>query len=658
MRTHTSGFKTNVKLLGREIDSKITYTLNNEDIELGNEDLNSVSPHYEGGILKSVMKQLDIDSNVDIPLKTILNYQFGVKVGNQYEYIDFGNYEVYEVEKQEDTKSYKITCYDKMLKAMKPYKDMGITYPITIRNYINAICTYLGITFANVSDTFTNYNKEIPNELYLDANGNDLGYTFRDVLDELSEVTASTICINNDDELEIRYIQSEEEPTQSKNMLNKSLGFRNGYISTSGNFVSQNVTATFNHKIEVEVGETYCFSTNTNVDNLVISMFGENDTYKTRTKISNTDRIVQLIPNNVSYIYVAVNYNNRSTMTSSIIDDLEIMVEHNNTRTEPYEDYNEVTSNSSEQEIDEIDEEYLKDINVNFGEKFGPINSVVLSRSANSDNIVLTDDESIETNGLCEMKISDNQILNFNNRDEYLEEIFEKLNGIEFYLNDYKSTGITYLELCDRYNVKIEGNTYSCVMFNDEILVTQGLEENVYVERPEASETDYTKTDKTDRKINQTYIIVDKQNQEINAVVQNVDTISQLVDNQGEEINALGTRVTQNIENITASVTAIQSEINEGVSKVKTTSATLDDSGLSISTDTSKISTQITNNSFEIKDSGNNTLAFFGYDELEGISKAEMDNLTVTNYFVAGVHRIEKYKENFEERTGFFYIGG
>lgn len=654
MRAHTQAFKDNIKLLGKEIDSKIIYG----QTELGSEELNSVTPHYEGALLKSTMKQLDIDSNVNIPLNTILNYQFGVKVGNQYEYIDFGNYEVYEVEKQEDTKSYKITCYDKMLKAMKPYKDMGITYPITIRNYINAICTYLGITFANTSDTFTNYNKEIPNELYLDANGNDLGYTFRDVLDELSEVTASTICINNDDELEIRYIQSEEEPTQSKNMLNKSLGFRNGYINTSGNFVSQNFTATFNHKIEVEVGETYCFSTNTNVDNLVISMFGENDTYKTRTKISNTDRIVQLIPNNVSYIYVAVNYNNRSTMTSSIIDDLEIMVEHNNTRTEPYEDYDEATSNSSEQEIEEIDEEYLKDINVNFGEKFGPINSVVLSRSANSDNIVLTDDESIETNGLCEMKISDNQILNFNNRDEYLEEIFEKLNGIEFYLNDYKSTGITYLELCDRYNVKIEGNTYSCVMFNDEILVTQGLEENVYVERPEASETDYTKTDKTDRKINQAYIIVDKQNQEINAVVQNVDTISQLVDSQGEEINALGTRVTQNIENITASVTAIQSEINEGVGKVKTTSATLDDSGLSISTDTSKISTQITNNSFEIKDSGNNTLAFFGYDELEGISKAEMDNLTVTNYFVAGVHRIEKYEENFEERTGFFYIGG
>ena len=77
MKTHTSSFKENIAKFGRELDSKITYTLNNEEIELGNEELNSVSLHYEGAILKSVMKQLDIDSNVEIPLETILTYEFG-----------------------------------------------------------------------------------------------------------------------------------------------------------------------------------------------------------------------------------------------------------------------------------------------------------------------------------------------------------------------------------------------------------------------------------------------------------------------------------------------------------------------------------------------------------------------------------------------------
>ena len=56
--------------------------------------------------------------------------------------------------------------------------------------------------------------------------------------------------------------------------------------------------------------------------------------------------------------------------------------------------------------------------------------------------------------------------------------------------------------LCDRYNVQIGENTYSCVMFNNEVNVTQGLEEFVYTDMPEESVTDYTKSDKTDRKIN------------------------------------------------------------------------------------------------------------------------------------------------------------
>lgn len=145
---------------------------------------------------------------------------------------------------------------------------------------------------------------------------------------------------------------------------------------------------------------------------------------------------------------------------------------------------------------------------------------------------------------------------------------------------------------------------------------------------------------------------------ETNANTTNIDTLSQIVDDQGNQIDALGTRITQNVNSITASITGIQEELENGVGKVKTTSVTIDNSGLNVSTDTSKISTQITNNAFEIKDSGNNTIAYFGYDETEGISKAEMDNLTVTNYFVAGVHRVETYEDNGEERTGWFYIGG
>lgn len=407
MKAHTNNFKEQIKLIGKEIDSKITFG----DTVLGKSELNAVTPSFQSSILKSAMKQLDIDSNVYIPVGSVLKYEFGLKVNGEYEYINFGNYIVKDIEKQEDTNSYKITCYDKMLLSMKDYAKMPITYPITIRDYINSLCTFLGLRFANVNDTFVNYNKTIPTELYLDSEGNSLGYTFRDVFDELSQVTASTICINNNDEVEIRYI---------------------------------------------------------------------NDTGDT------------------------------------------------------------------------IDEEYLKDVNVNFGEKYGKVNSIVLSRSGQSDNVYLQDEASIAENGLTELKIIDNQIMNFNNRSDYLPEIFEKLNGLEYYLNDFSSTGITYYDICDRYNVKIGDVTYSCVMFNDEILVTQGLQENVFTEMPEETQTDYTKADKTDRKINQTYIIVDKQNQQIESVVSQTNAQNEKIAKVTQTVDELNSKISD-IADITIS---------------------------------------------------------------------------------------------------------
>lgn len=381
MKAHTSQFKEDIKTIGKQLDSKIIYELDGVVQTLTSEQLNSITPTFQGAILKSVMKELDIDSNIDIPIGTEVNYQFGLKTEGDFEYVNYGNYIVYSSEKQEDYDSYKIVCYDKMLYSMKKNEDLGVTYPISVRDYLKALCNKLGLQFKNANDYFANYGRMIQKELYVS-----LDYTYRDILDELAQVTASTICLNENDELELRYI-----------------------------------------------------------------------------------------------------------------------------------------SNNA---VDTIDEEYLKDINVNFGQKYGPVNSIVLSRSAESDNVYLQDEESIQANGLCELKIVDNQIMNWNDRSDYLPEILAELDGLEYYINDFVSTGIAYLDLCDRYNVKIGDNTYSCVMLNDELEVTQGLVENIHTDMPEETETDYTKADKTDRKINNVSIIVDKQQKQIELLANKIVDIS------------------------------------------------------------------------------------------------------------------------------------
>lgn len=182
----------------------------------------------------------------------------------------------------------------------------------------------------------------------------------------------------------------------------------------------------------------------------------------------------------------------------------------------------------------------------------GPINSIVLARAGESDKIYKKDQNSINENGLCELMISENQFMNFNDRVDYLQELSDKLFGVEYYLNDFVSTGIMYYDLLDMYNIEIFGKTYNCLMLNDEQDITQGLEENIHTDRPETSETDYKKADTTDRKINQTYLIVDKQNQKIEGVI-----------NQIGDRTDKTTTITADIDGLNSKVSTIADLTNE-----------------------------------------------------------------------------------------------
>lgn len=183
-----------------------------------------------------------------------------------------------------------------------------------------------------------------------------------------------------------------------------------------------------------------------------------------------------------------------------------------------------------------IDESYLDEDNVTIGEKFF-INSLVFSRAEESDNIYRKDDTNIAQNGLHEYRISDNQLLSTNDRDLYIDEMFNYLKTLEFYTFDVKSKGILFLEACDCFNYFLNGKTYPTILLNNEIEFDDGLSETLYTEAPEETETDYKYADKTDKRLNQTYILVDKQNQKI----------KQVVTKQGEHENRI-TKAEQDID--------------------------------------------------------------------------------------------------------------
>ena len=589
MKTHTNNFKNEIKLNGKQLDSKITYTLSSELIELGVDELNSITPHYEGGILKSVMRGLTIDSNVEIPKGTLVNYQFGVLVNGSFEYINFGDYIVDTVEKQEDTNSYLIECCDKMLLTMVDYEPLSITYPITIRNYINAICTHLGLTFKNASDTFANYDKEIPSELYTN-----IGYTFRSVLDELAQVTASTICINEEDnELEIRYINN------TSSVLPKGYTQLDYIESTGTQYIDTGINA--DYKLSLEIKLTDILNAQKHMGAIRNNGNGTYTRHHFQTKNSNTQGSVvyyvdtsyyrlkntseQTNPHiyNIDLYNNTVQFDNEEPITitktnfdtelnywlfwrnrneslgqqdkgnfriyyckmyigNELVRNFIPCYRNSDNEAGLYDLVNDVfytnqgTGNFTQGNVllDTIDEEYLKDVNVNFGEKYGPVNSIVLSRAGGSDNIYLKDQASIDLNGLCELKIEDNQIMNLNNRADYLPDILGVLDGFEYYTNDFSSTGVCYYNLCDRYNVKIGENNYSCIMFNDEVDVTQGLVELIHTDMPEESETEYKYASKDDRQRNQAYIIAKKNEAEIQALASKIVDISNVISGTGQ----------------------------------------------------------------------------------------------------------------------------
>lgn len=222
MKAHSNESKEEIKLLGKQQDVKITYTIDNEQITLGSEDINSATPNYEASLLKSVMKVLDLDSNTDIPLGTEIKFEYGLLVNGVYEYLNYGNYIVYSSEKQEDTLSYKIKCYDKLLYFMKDYEALDVTYPITIYEYLKKLCEKIGLTMKEAN--FANMSRQLPSDLF-----NGLGYTYRDVLDQIAETTGGCICLTLDDKVEVRYINETEDTIDEEYINDTNVNFGEKY---------------------------------------------------------------------------------------------------------------------------------------------------------------------------------------------------------------------------------------------------------------------------------------------------------------------------------------------------------------------------------------------------------------------------------------------
>ena len=103
-----------------------------------------------------------------------------------------------------------------------------------------------------------------------------------------------------------------------------------------------------------------------------------------------------------------------------------------------------------------------------------------------------------------------------------------------------------FLEAYDRFSLSLGGQKYTTILLNDEIAFDDGLTEDIYMDAPEETQTDYKCASETDKKINKAYILVDKQNQKIESLTSEVGQYSERISTVEQTVNG----ITQKVESM------------------------------------------------------------------------------------------------------------
>ena len=514
------GFKEAINTYGKEITASFVCG----GVRYKDEQIISMNPHYEGSLLGTVMKCLDIELDtelldnpgaiagiaiageavagvVEMTYKnTITSTRFGVKAPGDfdYSYVEYGTYIIKESTKDEEQQSVSLECYDLMLLSMIPY-DLVLDYSagVTVKGFLDAICDRLGWT--------KGYTDFYNSDVLIDGEKYDASDTFRDALDDIAEAAGGMIGFVGE---ELRVI----------------------YPTDGGNT---------------------------------------------------------------------------------------------------------------------IDEENLKSLKI--GKKYGPVNSVVLSRTPQEDNIYNQDAESVTAHGLTEIRIENNQIID-SHREDFMAGICAALFGLSFELYDLDSFGIGYLSFGEIFTIETaDGAKHKTLMLCDDLQITQGVSETCRLDAPAAAETDYKAASTTDKVLNKTILKVDKQAQTITALVSKTEALSGTVGGLDAKVTRM-TEVMMDEDSVDIKI----SKAIEGVNSVTTsTGYTFDENGLSISKEGQDMKNLLDNTGMYVTRGGEEILGA----NHEGVAAI---NLTSKQFLIVGENsRFENYDNGTgSKRTACFYIGG
>lgn len=282
------------------------------------------------------------------------------------------------------------------------------------------------------------------------------------------------------------------------------------------------------------------------------------------------------------------------------------------------------------------------------GKLYGPVNSVILARTPQEDNIYQRDETQTSW---TELKIENNQLMD-SHREDFIAGIYERLCGLQYYPYEIESFGIVYLDVCDRFTLNtLDGNKYSTIFLGSNLEITQGIAESSKVEEPTIAETDYSAASTTDRVINKTILRVDKQEQVIEGLVTKTETqYNDLTGKMDEIEKSVNTKITP--EEVSIAIAEAINDIDGAV--VKETGYTFGKDGLRIKKSGEEIENLIDNSGMYVNRTNDN-------GDSDNVLTADASGVTAINlkskkFLVVGKHcRFEDFETN---RTACFYYTG
>jgi hypothetical protein len=590
----SADFKTAMKASTKQIrayavDQEVSPTQINED-----DDLKFLKIKSGTSLLHTVMRSAEIRhfNNYDW-LNKYINLGIGVvKADDSTEYIDFGSFKVVSKRNKKESELTTLKLYDKMHESLQrwdldPIYDM--TYPATIKELLEAICTRFSWTL-NTDNIYANTN--------LVTNGDLENWSAYGDADNWTESVGGSGSVNQE------FTEYKEGDYAMRIDIDGSNSNTYAWQTINVDPLKEYV---FNIWVKVEDGG-HAAITLKDSDSYYIqaSDFGWNSSYTEAIIVDSTTWVKKEVRfttrAGVSTVQVSLKRSTSSPSSNKSLyfDSINLFDPEGFTMSDDvftgaitvyrealemiaevaggilYFNYNdELTLKRVDHttSLETIDKNMLESLTVE--KEWGGVNSLVLSRTPQEDNITKTDGTLSTSDDFIELKVENNLIVD-NDRESFIEPIYHELHGLTLTPFEARTNGLGYFEIGDRITVQDAAAVdYETIVLGMEIRVAGGMKEYLYAETPDKSNTRYEYAGHIGQAIRNTEIKVDKQDGEITIITQDLnDSVAQ--------INLTTDAITSSVNQALAQGDANADDIVDVISDVTTLQQTATDLQIAI----------------------------------------------------------------------------